>query len=324
LVSLQAEARKASALILLASTLMLGVTILFSLWEVRRGLLPLQKLAAEATAVSAQNWNFRVPDEVQQIEELQPLSESITHMLKRLHDSFTQQKEFVANAAHEFKTPVAVLKSTLQTVLQRPRLAEEYKTGLQCALEDLDRLEMLLQGMLRLALAEQWEQRESVRDLHTVELGASCEEAIERFRALAETRDLKISFSRNGFAPVRADPDDLRIVWTNLLENAVRYSREGGPVEVSIARKNNRIVQVVFADHGQGIAEADLPHIFERFYRGDPSRTRSTGGFGLGLAIARTLIAAYGGTIWADSEPGQGTRITVELPFEDIRPSSYS
>jgi signal transduction histidine kinase len=101
-----------------------------------------------------------------------------------------------------------------------------------------------------------------------------------------------------------------------LLENAVRYGPEGGLVEVTVAGGASGPAQIVFEDHGAGIATADLPHVFERFYRGDPSRTRATGGFGLGLAIAKALVEAYGGTITAASTPGKGTRMTVELPVD--------
>jgi len=104
-------------------------------------------------------------------------------------------------------------------------------------------------------------------------------------------------------------------VWLNLLENAVRYSPEGGVVEVAVTRKDGGPARIIFQDHGIGIRPEDLPHIFERFYRGDPSRTRATGGFGLGLAIAKALVEAYGGTITAENAPTQGTRVTVELPL---------
>jgi signal transduction histidine kinase len=102
-------------------------------------------------------------------------------------------------------------------------------------------------------------------------------------------------------------------VWTNLLENSVRYSPEGSSVEVAVARAGDR-ARITFQDHGAGISASDLPRIFDRFYRGDPSRTRATGGFGLGLAIVKALVEAYGGTIAAESTPGKGTRMTVELP----------
>ena len=102
-------------------------------------------------------------------------------------------------------------------------------------------------------------------------------------------------------------------MWTNLLENAVRYSPEGSSVEVAVARAGDK-AQITFKDHGAGISANDLPRIFDRFYRGDRSRTRATGGFGLGLAIVKALVEAHGGSIAAESTPGKGTRMTVELP----------
>jgi signal transduction histidine kinase len=178
----------------------------------------------------------------------------------------------------------------------------------------LDRLEQLLQWMLRLARAEQWAHGALRRDLQIIDVTATCEEAIERIRQLAENRKAKVHLSKNGPVLFRADPEDLQLVWNNLLENAVRYGPEGGSVEVTVARQIGGPAQIIFEDHGAGIAPVDLPHVFERFYRGDPSRTRATGGFGLGLAIAKALVEAYGGTITADSAPGRGTRMTVELP----------
>src|SRR5213078_3280269 len=192
--------------------------------------------------------------------------------------------------------------------------ADEYRTGIQQSLEDLERLEQLLQWMLRLARAEQWAHGALRRDLDVIDINATCEEAIDRIRNLAQSRNTAIHLSTNGPVPFRADPEDLRLVWTNLLENAVRYSPEGSRVEVDLAQDKRDLARLTFKDYGVGIPSEELPHIFERFYRGDPSRTRATGGFGLGLAIAKALVEAYGGTISAESQPGRGTRMTVQLP----------
>jgi signal transduction histidine kinase len=213
------------------------------------------------------------------------------------------------------KTPLAVLKSTLQSLLQRPRSSEEYQQGLEHSLEDLQRLEQLLQWMLRLARAEQWAHGALRRDLQVIDVSATCEEAVERVRHLAAERGMTIKLAKNGQVPLRADPEDLQLVWSNLLENAVRYSPEGGQVEMKVATANGGPARVVVEDHGLGIPAEELPHIFDRFYRGDPSRNRATGGFGLGLAIAKALVEAYGGSIRAESTPGAGTRMTVELPI---------
>jgi signal transduction histidine kinase len=313
-IQLDQQVKQAGVSIALSSLLLLGATVLLALWGIRRGLLPLQELAAQAGLVSTHNWELHLPRDAQQIKELQPLTQSMTTMLARLQHSFDQQREFLGNAAHELKTPVAVLKSTLQSLLQRPRTSEEYRAGLELSLEDLQRLEQLLQWMLRLARAEQWAHGALRRDLQVIDVSATCEEAVERIRHFAESHNTTVHLSKNGPVPFRADPEDLQLVWINLLENAVRYGPEDGSVDVMVTRENGGPARIIFEDHGAGIPAADLPHIFERFYRGDPSRTRTTGGFGLGLAIAKALVEAYGGTITADSAPGKGTRMTVELP----------
>lgn len=314
MVRLQEQVKEAGVFIAVASLLLLGATVLLALWGIRRGLVPLQQLAAEASLISTHNWQLRVPKDAEQITELHPLTQSMTTMLGRLERAFVEQREFMGNAAHELKTPVAVLKSTLQSLLQRPRNSEEYRAGIEHSLEDLERLEQLLQWMLRLARAEQWAHGALRRDLQTVDVAATCEEAVERIHHLAESRHATIHLSKNRPVLFRADPEDLQLVWSNLLENAVRFSPEGASVEVAVSCDNGGPARVIFEDQGPGIAPADLPHVFERFYRGDPSRTRGTGGFGLGLAIAKALVEAYGGTITADSPPGKGTRMTVELP----------
>jgi signal transduction histidine kinase len=313
-IQLDDEVNEVGISIALSSLLLLGATVLLALWGIRRGLLPLRELAAQAGLVSSHDWELHVPEDAQQIKELRPLTQSMTTMLARLQHSFDQQREFLGNAAHELKTPVAVLKSTLQSLLQRPRASEEYRAGIEQSLEDLERLEQLLQWMLRLARAEQWAHGALRRDLQVIDVTATCEEAVERTRQLAESRNATVHLSKNGPVLFRADPEDLQLVWLNLLENAVRYGPEGGSVEVAVVRENGGPARITFNDHGPGIPAADLPYVFERFYRGDPSRTRATGGFGLGLAIAKALVEAYGGTITADSTPGNGTRMTVELP----------
>ncbi len=313
-VQIEKQVRAAGVFIALISIALLAATVWLALLGVNRGLLPLQDLAARSALVSANHWRLDLPKNAREITELRPLTESMTMMLARLERSFMQQREFLGNAAHELKTPVAVLKSTLQSLLQRPRSSEEYRAGVEASLEDVGRLEQLLHWMLRVARAEQWAQGALRRDLEMIDVTATCEEAVDRMRALAASRNIKLQLSKDGPVPFRADPEDLQLVWVNLVENAMRYSGEGSSVEVAILRDHTGRAQVVFQDHGAGIAAADLPHVFERFYRSDPSRARATGGFGLGLAIAKAIVEAYGGTITAESSPGQGTRMNVELP----------
>jgi signal transduction histidine kinase len=306
--------REVLTYIVLGSVLLLIVSGGFSLWALKRSLRPLSELATSAAAVSPANWKLNPPEEALETLELKPLTQAMESMLAGLHRAFTQQREFLANAAHELKTPVAVLKSTLQTLAHRPRSSEEYRAGLEEALEDMSRLEKLLHSMLRLARAEQWAAGNLRRDLSPVDLSMTCQVALERVLPVAEQRGIGLDFTANGAVQLRADPDDLELVWSNLLENAIRFSPEHGTVKVTVRASNGRSC-IEVADQGPGISASELPHIFERFHRGDASRTRDTGGYGLGLAISRAIVEAYGGTIEPHSTIGQGTRMVVSLPI---------
>jgi two-component system OmpR family sensor kinase len=298
------------------SGLLLLVTVALAVLGLRRGLRPLAELATSAASVNTSNWKLNPSEAAVSTTELAPLTQAMTAMLDGLHRAFTQQREFLANAAHELKTPVAILKSTLQSLLQRPRAAEEYRAGLEQALDDMARLEQLMHSMLRLARAEQWAAGSTRRDLEAVEVAATCESALERLASVARERGVTIHFVSNGPMPMRADADDLELVWSNLLQNAIRFSPAGGNVQLRV-RANGQRGYIEVEDEGPGIPQSELAHLFERFHRSDSSRARNTGGYGLGLAISKALIEAYGGTITPASRPGQGMRMVVEVPLEN-------
>jgi signal transduction histidine kinase len=300
------------------SLLLLLVTNAFAVWSVRRGLSPLHELAAQANTISVHNWNFSAPSGAAMATELSPFVHAIEAVLARLKESFRQQRDFTNDAAHELKTSVAILKCTLQSLLHRPRTQQEYQTELEGLLEDCARLEDLLGRMLRLARIERLAENGMPPKPPTTELTSTCEAAISRIRMLAEERNIVLEFESPAAVYTRADPEDLELIWLNLLENSVQYSPEGSTVTLRVRRNGGAMVEVSVMDSGPGIPPAELPHIFERFHRGDPSRSRSTGGFGLGLAICKALVDAYNGTIEAINLPGQGTQMRVQLPAESI------
>jgi signal transduction histidine kinase len=310
----RSEQRAAGVYIAVASLLLMSTTTLLALWGVRRGLLPLRQLAEQASRVSAQQWEFRSPQDAKLTAELRPLTDAMQTMLQRLQASFQQQREFLGNAAHELKTPVAILKSTLQALVQKQRTSAEYQAGIRQALDDMERLEKLLRWMLRLARAEQWSQGALRRELGPVNLASTCESAMDALRVLAQANGNQIQFTADRHVFCQADPEDLETVWVNLLENAIRYSPHGASIRIRVAMNGDDRAKVVVEDQGPGIPAAELDHIFERFHRGDPSRARETGGFGLGLAISKALVETYGGNIRVHSEIGKGTQMTVELP----------
>jgi signal transduction histidine kinase len=309
---LNRQVMQAGVYIGLAALLVLIVTVLLAIFGIRKGLRPLQELAAAAAGVSTKNWGIAEPSEP--ADELLPLIRAMRTMLNGLRQAFSQQREFLGNAAHELKTPVAIVKSTLQSTLQKRRTSEEYRLGMEQALDDLARVEKLLQWMLQLARAEQWAAGASRRDLEVVSIAETCQHVADRLKPLAETRGVAVRVSAPVDVSLRADPEDLQLVWTNLLENAIRYSPEGSSILLALNHDGAGRARVTVTDSGPGIPEDELALVFDRFHRADSSRTRDTGGFGLGLAISRALVQAYGGTITAASKTGQGTSMTVELP----------
>ena len=181
---------------------------------------------------------------------------------------------FLADAAHELKTSVAIVKSTFQSLLQSPRSPQEYREGLQQLLEDVERLEDLLNRMLRLARAEQWAAEGLQRQFDNTDITSTCEMAIARIKSLAASRDVKVELVANGTAELPADAADLELVWVNLLENAIQHSPAGSTVRMCLEVETVSAC-VSVEDSGSGIAPDELPYIFERFRRGDPSRARS-------------------------------------------------
>jgi len=294
--------------------LLVGASIVAA-WGIKRGLDPLRELADRAGAISVRNWDFQAPEGAAETKELAPVAAAIESVLGRLREAFRQQRDFTSDAAHELKTSVAIVKSTLQHLLQRPRPEEDYRAGLERMLEDCERLEDLLQRMLRLARIEQASETK-MRHVGVTELGSTCAAAIARISVLAQSRGVDVQLIDTAPVQLRAEPEDLELIWVNLLENAVRYSPNGSTVDVEVQKEGTAKVLVSVRDSGPGIPPEELPNIFERFRRADRSRARSTGGFGLGLAICRAMVVAYGGNIEALNRPVSGAEMRVELPVE--------
>ncbi len=302
----------------LGSILLLAVTGPLIAWLLHRGLLPLRQLAALASHVSVDSWQFSPPTSARDTPELAPLTHALQSVLQRLERSFTQQRTFVSDAAHELKTAVAVVKSSLQLLGLRPRTASEYQAGIDRTLADTQRLEDLVAKMLTLARVENSAQSQA--SPAQADLAAALAPAAAELETVAELRHVRVDLDPPS-VPCRVPlgEEDCSLLLSNLLLNAIQHSPLGSPVRLRLAADPGleRPVELTVEDHGEGIDPAVLPHVFDRFYRGDPSRTRSTGGAGLGLAICKALVERAGGSIALSSQPGQGTTVTVRLPFAD-------
>jgi len=298
------------------SLLLLLITGPLIAWLLHRGLLPLRQLAALAGQVSATSWEFSPPASARETAELAPMTNALESTLQRLQRSFEQQRTFVSDSAHELKTAVAVVKSSLQLLELKERTPAEYHAGLERTLADTQRLEELVAKMLTLARVESGS---GDAERLEAEIPASCNladcvrETIAQLTPVATLRAVAVIVQSTEDARATLAADDGALVIENLLMNAIQHSPRDSKVALTL-RSENSTVELTVADQGDGIDPAALPHIFNRFYRGDPSRARSTGGAGLGLAICKAVVERAGGTIELKSEPGKGTTAIVRLP----------
>jgi signal transduction histidine kinase len=282
-------------------------------WVLHRGLEPLRQLASMAGHVSADSWEFSPPASARETAELAPLTQALENALQRLERSFTQQRTFVSDAAHELKTAVAVVKSSLQLVGMRQRTPEEYQAGNERALADTARIEELVAKMLTMARVESGVTNPSGNS--KCDLNQCITQTAAELETFAISRDVEVALRDLPLdtCTIPLSPEDCKLVLSNLLMNAIQHSPPRAQVELRVSAENGAVA-IIVQDHGEGIDPAALPHVFDRFYRGDPSRARTTGGAGLGLAICKAAIEKAGGTIMLASEPSHGTTATVRLP----------
>jgi signal transduction histidine kinase len=302
----------------IATVILLGVTAALMIWLVRKGLAPIYELAYEAERISSSDWRFDAPARAKKTVELQPLALALEAALARLQRSFEQQRRFTNDAAHELKTDVAIVKSSLQLLSMRKRTIEEYIRGLTLSLDDFTRLESTVQKMLTLARLEQRTDNDSSgAALRSCSLRDAIEDSVSQIRAFAELKVIEVQIESAAEARVPIDSRDAFLLCSNILLNAVQHSPDGSTVAITMT-VNERTVWLTVKDQGEGISDQDRLHIFEPFYRGDPSRSRKSGGTGLGLSICRAICEHVGGTIEITNGTSGGAIVTVTLPAEAL------
>jgi len=292
-----------------ASALLVLLTAGALLVLLGRGLAPLKELRQAAARMTPKHPRFDAPRSAKTTEELAVLAGALESATRRLDEAFVQQRVFVNDAAHELKTAVTIIKSSLQLLASRPRSAREYARGLETCMADCARMEDLVQRMLQLARFEQ-EAASRGMDCDVAEVARDVAAQMER---LAEIRAVTVTVHAPDAAPTRLGEDACASLLANLLLNGVQHTPAGGSVMATIFVDGAITIDV--RDTGRGIAPEDLPHLFERFWRGDSSRARSTGGAGLGLSICKAIVDSCGGEIAVTSRLGEGTCVRVELPL---------
>ena len=289
-----------------------GVLLLAGLlggwWLVRRALQPVDDISAAAVKISAGDLSRRI-NVAETESELGRLAAVLNSTFARLQTAFAQQQQFTADAAHELRTPVSVILTQTQTTLSRERAIAEYRETVEACERSAQRMRRLIESLLELARLDAGQ--ETLKRLR-FDLGKVAKDCNEQVQPIAGQRNVRIITE---LAPleITGDAERLAQVVTNLLVNAVQYNRPGGEVRLKLEAQPGLAVLTV-TDTGPGLSAEDLPHVFERFYRGDKSRTASNGNAGLGLAISKAIVEAHGGTIDVSSHAGQGTIFTVRVP----------
>lgn len=283
---------------------------LLGYWLSGRSLAPVNRIIETAGLIGAQNLSSRL--EVPKLrDELRRLTETLNAMLARIEASFKSITQFTADASHDLRTPVAVIRATAEITLRKPRTQEEYRRALSTILDTSVDTSELLENLLTLARADAGA---AGMDMRPLDLTAHVQKARERAALLGLEKALDVT-ATTPKEPVWVKGDALAIdrLLLILLDNAVKYSPSGGRCEIALSQSETH-AQITVRDSGEGIPESELKNIFDRFYRVDRVRSKNTGGAGLGLAIARWITEVHGGTIAAASTLGTGSEFQIKLP----------
>jgi heavy metal sensor kinase len=279
----------------------------------RSTLSPVEELRRHAERITRSHLSERVP--LPPGGELRDLACTFNEMLDRIEQGIEDLRHMAADAAHELRTPLANLRAEVESAIQEGRTPEDRRLALASVGEEVGRLTQIVSDLYTLA---QLDSRRHVLERRRVELRPLLEEARETWEPPARERGIEIRLE-GGDAAVLGDVSVLSRIFMNLVENAVKYNRDGGRIRLSIERRNGT-ARVEVADTGPGIPPEHLPKLFRRFYRADPARSRESGGTGLGLALVKSYVEALSGTVGVRSSVQEGTTFTLEFPASDQGP----
>ncbi len=299
-------------LLILAGVLPLGLVLAASGgWLLaHRALKPVDMMAAAARRISAEQLSQRV-DETGTGDELDNLAKTLNQMLTRLDAAFSQVRRFSADASHELQTPLTILKGELEVVLRSTRTPEEYRETLESALEEVDRIAHMVEGLLLLARAEAGVLR---MDRQDVDLGQMLEGVYMRLKPLADFHRVKLRIGSIEPLRIQGDRERLQRMTSNLVDNAIKYTGAEGLVTLELQREG-RWASILVSDTGIGIPAEEQKNIFQAFYRTSQAHSLAERGTGLGLSIAQSIATAHGGTIHLESTPGRGSSFKILIPI---------
>jgi heavy metal sensor kinase len=299
--------------------LIVVVSIVGGYLLMRRSLQPLHEIATIAEKITSRNLNERLP-EAHTGDDIEQLTVSLNRMMSRLDESFQHVHRFSADVAHEVRTPLAILQAELEDLKDRSELTQESRNSASSALEEAVRLSRITEQLLEMTRLETGEMLSAAACFDLTELTRG---TVEQMRLLSDEKQIQLSFAGSQAVPVMGDSVRLRQVVVNLIDNAIKYTPQGGTISVSSGIAQEKAILEV-TDSGTGIPQDAIPYLFERFYRVDGARSRQLGGTGLGLAIVKSICNAFGGTVTVQSAVGAGTTFRVELPLESNSLSTLS
>jgi heavy metal sensor kinase len=297
-------------LLFLVAPLLLIVASAGGYWLSARALAPVDEISQAAERISVENLANRLPVP-QTGDQLERLSKTLNAMFSRLENSVLRMKQFTADASHELRTPISLIRTTAEIAVDRSRPPEEYLEALHEILQEAERTSTLIDNLMLLARADS---QKAVLERSPLDARSVAREAVEQGRKLAHQKGVGFDATVPDYPiPILADGDALRRGLLILIDNAVKYTPEGGHVSVDVTRSDDFAVFAV-RDTGLGIAAEDLAKIFDRFWRADKVRSREPGGTGLGLSIAEWIVQMHAGSIEVASELGKGSVFRLRIP----------
>ncbi|HEU5397181.1 MAG TPA: ATP-binding protein, partial [Verrucomicrobiae bacterium] len=279
-------------------------------WLVRRALTPVEQITRAAEQITQHNLSDRLPV-AKTGDELERLSLALNRMISRLDDAFQNSKRFVADASHELRTPLTILRGELENWADDPTLYPEWRDRAASLLEEAVRLSGIVEQLFTISRLDAGEAQ---KDWSRFDLAELARTTAEQMNLLAEDKKISIDCSASQPVAVEGDRPRFKQVVVNLLDNAIKYTPSKGSIHLRVGSENGQAVLEI-EDTGVGIPSTALPHVFERFYRVDESRSNSVDGAGLGLSIVKSICTAHGAEVEAESAAGKGSRFRIRLPL---------
>lgn len=287
--------------------LTVAITGIAGAFLAKLALRPVNSMIKTIRQITAENLKLRVsiPDTK---DEIKKLADTFNDMLVKLEEAFSSERKFIQDVSHELRTPLTILRGELEVALKKLRSPEEYESVLQSSLEEIDRISKIVDNLLILA---RFETKEVPLEMRPVDLNSLVQDIANDIDILAQEKNIKINFKAKERIILAADASYLKRLFLNLLDNAVKYTQDSGNISLDLSSAKD-FAKIKISDTGIGIASDKLPFIFNRFYRAGQGHYNV--GFGLGLAIAKSIVEIHKGRIEVESRPGQGSAFTVYLP----------